>query len=80
MMKHARFGAGKPAGVRHNVYLWDMVYDNDDVFKGGWAGHGLLINPRKDLVAVYLGYAKDDEFSELAVLPRLRKMLSTLYP
>jgi hypothetical protein len=57
-----------------------MVYDNDDVFKGGWAGQGLLINPRKDLVAVYLGYAKDDEFSELPVLPRLRKILSTLYP
>ena len=80
LMKHARFGEGRPVGVRHNVYLWDMVYDNDDVFKGGWAGQGLLINPRKDLVAVYLGYAKDDEFSELPVLPRLRKILSTLYP
>ena len=80
LLERARFANGKPEGVRHNVYQWDIVFDNDDVFKGGWAGQGLLINPRKDLVAVYLGYAKDDEFSELPVLPRLRKILSTLYP
>ena len=80
LLERARFGHGKPDGVRHNVYQWDIVFDNDDIFKGGWAGQGLLVNPRKDLVAVYLGYAKDDEFSELPVLPRLRKVLSTLYP
>ncbi len=80
LLERARFGNGKSEGVRHNVYQWDTVFDNDDVFKGGWAGQGLLVNPRKDLVAVYLGYAKDDEFSELPVLPRLRKILSTLYP
>ena len=79
LLERARFGNGKPEGVRHNVYQWDIVFDNDDVFKGGWAGQGLLVNPRKDLVAVYLGYAKDDEFVA-PVLPRLRKILSTLYP
>ncbi len=66
--------------VRHNVYQWDVVYNNDDVYKGGWAGQGLLINPRKDLVAVYLGYAKDDQFSELSVLTQLRDALKGVYP
>lgn len=80
LMEKARYGQGKPDGVRHNVYQWDVVFDNDDVYKGGWVGQGLLINPRKDLVAVYLGYAKDDANSELPVLPRIRNILSTLYP
>ena len=44
-----------------------MVYTNDDVFKGGWAGQGLLVNPDRDLVAVYTGYFNDDQ-SELSVL------------
>jgi hypothetical protein len=57
-----------------------VVYNNDDVYKGGWAGQGLLINPRKDLVAVYLGYAKDDQFSELSVLTQLRDALKGVYP
>lgn len=66
--------------IRHNVYQWDVVYTNDDVYKGGWAGQGLLINPRKDLVAVFLGYAKDDQFSELSVQSRLRTVLKGVYP
>jgi len=56
-----------------------VVYNNNDFYKGGWAGQGLLINHEKDLVAVYLGYIKEDG-SELAVLPRLRELLKTIYP
>ena len=44
---------------------------NNDIFKGGWAGQGLLVNPDRDLVAVCVGYYNDDQ-SELDVLPRLR--------
>jgi CubicO group peptidase (beta-lactamase class C family) len=64
--------------VKHNVYQWDMVYTNNDLFKGGWAGQGLLINPDRDLVAVYAGYFNDDQ-SELAVLPRLRQVLDGVF-
>ena len=32
-----------------------------------------------DLVAVYVGYAKDDQFSQLPVLPRLRAVLNGVY-
>ncbi len=64
--------------VKHNVYQWDLVFTNNDIFKGGWAGQGLLVNPDRDLVAVYVGYSSDDE-SELDVLPRLRQVLSGVF-
>ncbi|MFT6753826.1 MAG: hypothetical protein ACJA2O_004022, partial [Candidatus Azotimanducaceae bacterium] len=65
--------------IKHNVYQWDKVFKNNDIYKGGWAGQGLLINPDRDLVAVYLGYAKDDVFSQLSVLTRLRQVLNAVY-
>ena len=80
LLQNARYPGQGLDQVKHNVYQWDLVYKNNDVYKGGWAGQGLLINPDKDIVAVYLGYAKDDEFSSSGVLPRLRKVLNSLYP
>jgi CubicO group peptidase (beta-lactamase class C family) len=65
--------------VKHNVYQWDLVWANGDIYKGGWAGQGLLVNPIRDLVAVYTGYFKDDEHSELSVLPRLREVLNSVF-
>lgn len=64
--------------IKHNVYQWDLVFDNNDVFKGGWAGQGLLVNPDRDLVAVYVGYFNEDQ-SELEVLPRLRQVLNGIF-
>ena len=64
--------------VKHNVYQWDLVFTNNDIYKGGWAGQGLLVNPDRDLVAVFVGYSNDDE-SELDVLPRLRQVLSGVF-
>ena len=80
LLQNARYPGRGLDQVKHNVYQWDVVYKNNDIYKGGWAGQGLLINPDKDIVAVYLGYAKDDEFSSSGVLPRLRKVLNSLYP
>jgi CubicO group peptidase (beta-lactamase class C family) len=65
--------------VKHNIYQWDLVWTNGDIYKGGWAGQGLLINPKRDLVAVYTGYFKDDKHSELSVLPRLRDVLNGVF-
>lgn len=61
-----------------NVYQWDLVFANNDIFKGGWAGQGLLVNPDRNLVAVYVGYYSDDQ-SELEVLPRLRQVLTGVF-
>jgi CubicO group peptidase (beta-lactamase class C family) len=60
-----RRNAGLPSieesGVKHNVYQWDEIYENDNFFKGGWAGQGLLVNPGRDVVAVFTSYFKDDQ-------------------
>ena len=55
-----------------------MFYTNNYVYKGGWAGQGLLVNPERDLVAVYTGYFNEDQ-SELSVLPRLRQVLNGVF-
>jgi CubicO group peptidase (beta-lactamase class C family) len=78
LLANARWGAPdefEQGIVKHNVYQWDLVYGNNDLFKGGWAGQGLLVNPDRDLVAVYAGYFNEDQ-SELSVLPRLRQVLN----
>jgi CubicO group peptidase (beta-lactamase class C family) len=81
LMANARLGTPdefRERIVKHNVYQWDKVYTNNDLFKGGWAGQGLLVNPDRDLVAVYVGYFNDDQ-SELPVLPRLRQVLNGVF-
>jgi CubicO group peptidase (beta-lactamase class C family) len=65
--------------VKYNAWQWDLIWNNGDIYKGGWAGQGLLVNPKRDLVAVYTGYFKDDEGSELPVLPRLRDVLNAVF-
>jgi CubicO group peptidase (beta-lactamase class C family) len=80
LLKNARNGGPVDPEVRHNVYQWDVVYTNDDIYKGGWAGQGLLVNPRKDLVVVWTGYFKDAKGSEMKQLPVLRDVLKAVYP
>jgi CubicO group peptidase (beta-lactamase class C family) len=81
LLANARSGAPDETAqkvVKHNVYQWDQVFTNNDLFKGGWAGQGLLVNPDRDLVAVYAGYFNDDQ-SELSVRPRLRQVLNGVF-
>jgi CubicO group peptidase (beta-lactamase class C family) len=56
ILRNNRGRAPVPEDVKWNVYQWDRVFTNNDIFKGGWAGQGLLINPDRDLVAVWVGY------------------------
>ena len=79
LLRNSRSGYPVPADVKHNVYQWDRVFTNNDVFKGGWAGQGLLVNPDRDLVAAYVGYSKDDEGSEMAPLAPLRRVLEGVF-
>jgi CubicO group peptidase (beta-lactamase class C family) len=78
-----RLNAGLPgveeSGVKHNVYQWDEVYVNDNFFKGGWAGQGLVVNPTRDLVAVFTGYFKDDAYSETRLEPKLFEVLDGVF-
>ena len=68
-----------PPDFSHSGYLWDAVYTNDDFYRGGWAGQGLLINPTKDIVAVYTGYAIDPQESQPDLLPILRQVLNNVF-
>ena len=79
LLENARFG-GRPPGVRHNVYQWDLVFTNDDVYKGGWAGQGLLVNPVRDVVAVWVGYAAaESDPDTYPMLPRVRAVLDGVF-
>tara|TARA_B100001105_G_scaffold242603_1_gene222916 strand:- start:6202 stop:7416 length:1215 start_codon:yes stop_codon:yes gene_type:complete len=62
----------------HNIYQWDSVSADGFLFKGGWGGQGLLVNPSLDLVAVYASYFKDD-YSQLIIRPLLYQVLRNLY-
>ena len=78
-----RLNAGLPgveeSGVKHNVYQWDEIYANDNFFKGGWAGQGLVVNPTRDVVAVFTGYFKDDQYSEVRLEPKLFEVLDGVF-
>ena len=67
-----------PKELKHNVYQWDMVYQNNDIYKGGWAGQGLIVNPIKDYVVVWNSYFKDKEESEIKLTPIIHKVLHSI--
>jgi|TARA_B100000315_G_scaffold56297_1_gene50592 CubicO group peptidase (beta-lactamase class C family) len=79
LLANARYRSMASDRVKHNVYQWDRVFTNNDFFKGGWAGQGLLVNPDRDLVAVYTGYFKDDAHSETPPLSMLRTVLEGVF-
>jgi CubicO group peptidase (beta-lactamase class C family) len=56
LLRNNRGGWPVPDDIKWNVYQWDRVFTNNDIYKAGWAGQGLLINPDRDLVAVWVGY------------------------
>ena len=80
LWEKARIANKLPSDFLHSVYQWDAIYSNHDFYKGGWAGQGLLVNPDKDIVAVFTGYAIDAEQSQPDLLPILRQVLKTTFP
>ena len=67
-----------PKEQKHNVYQWDMVYQSNDIYKGGWAGQGLIVNPVKDYVVVWNSYFKDKEESEIKLTPIIHQVLHSI--
>ena len=78
LLRNTRYGGWVSNDIKHNVYQWDSVFKNNDMYKGGWGGQGLLVNPEHDLVTVYTGYFKKDQ-SEVRLLGILRTILDELY-
>ena len=67
------------SGVKYNLYQWDAIHRNGTLYKGGWAGQGLIINPSWDVVAVFTSYYKDDAQSEIPLTPVMFQLLNTVY-
>jgi len=69
-----------PKESRYNIYQWDMVFENGDLYKGGWAGQGLIVNPQQDYVVVWNSYFKDAQQSETALMPVIQQVLASTGP
>ena len=79
LLRHGGASWPDAAGIKHNVYQWDAIFENDNFFKGGWAGQGLIVNPTRDTVAVFTSYFKNDEYSEVALEGKLFEVLEDVF-
>jgi CubicO group peptidase (beta-lactamase class C family) len=79
LLRNAGVPGVEVSGIKHNVYQWDAIFANDNFFKGGWAGQGLIVNPTRDTVAVFTSYFKDDEYSEVKLEQKLFEVLDSVF-
>ena len=63
----------------HNAYQWDYVHPDGTLFKGGWGGQGLIVNPARDVVVVFASYFKDDRYSEVDLGEAIFEVLNGVY-
>ena len=56
-----------------------MVFENGNIYKGGWAGQGLIVNPLEDYVVVWNSYFKDTQESETKLTPVIFELMDSLY-
>ena len=69
--------AGQP--FTHSIYQWDYVHPDGTLFKGGWGGQGLIVNPDMDIVVVFASYFKDDDYSEVDLGEAIFEVLNGVY-
>ena len=79
LLRNAGVPGVEVSGIKHNVYQWDAIFANDNFFKGGWAGQGLIVNPTRDTVAVFTSYFKDDQYSEVKLEQKLFEVLDSVF-
>jgi CubicO group peptidase (beta-lactamase class C family) len=79
LLRNAGVPSVEVSGIKHNVYQWDAIFANDNFFKGGWAGQGLIVNPTRDTVAVFTSYFKDDQYSEVKLEQKLFEVLDSVF-
>jgi len=60
-----------------SIYQWG-AHANGDLSKGGWGGQGIIVNPERDLVAVYTSYYKED-YSEVQLEPVVFELLEHVF-
>ncbi|MDE0064242.1 MAG: hypothetical protein OXP09_06645 [Gammaproteobacteria bacterium] len=57
----------------------DYVHPDGTLFKGGWGGLGLDVNPAQDPVVVFASYFKDDDHREMDLGEAVLGMLHGVY-
>lgn len=72
-------GKHLPQGAKHSIYQWDMVFEDGTLYKGGWAGQGIIVNPVYDYVFVWNSYFKDKEESETKLTPIMFFLAKSLF-
>ena len=55
------------------------MHPDGTLYKGGWGGQGLIVNPVLDIVAVFASYFKDDEYSEVDLDKAIFEVLNGVY-
>ena len=50
-----------------------MIWDDGAMFKGGYSGQGIFVDPGRDIVAVWYGTSGTDRQSH-QLLPLIRKL------
>lgn len=66
------------SGIKHNVYQWSHVDVNGNFYQAGWGGQGLIVNPERDVVAVFTSYFKDD-YSEVPLESAVFEVLEGVF-
>ena len=65
-------------GPRHAAWQWDMIWPDGAMFKGGYSGQGLFVDPGRGVVAAWFGTSGTGGEGH-ALLPMLRQMSRALF-
>lgn len=59
------------------AWQWDLIWDDGGMYKGGYLGQGLYVDPSRDLVVAWFGTGEDysDKMNEL--VPVTRQLVQT---
>ena len=75
---NAKMGSVEDSGIKHNVYQWDEIHAAGHFYKGGWGGQGLIVNPDRDVVAVFTSFFKED-YSEVSLKRTVFEVLNGVF-
>ena len=65
-------------GPRHAAWQWDMIWPDGAMFKGGYSGQGLFVDPGRGVVAAWFGTSGTAGEGH-TLLPMLRQISRALY-
>ena len=65
-------------GPEHAAWQWDMIWPDGAMFKGGYAGQGIFVDPERGVVAAFFGSSGTSGEGH-ALLPMLRQITRALF-